>query len=146
MLFPCPETLCVTHASPSPHSFFSSHIFLKEEPNPALVETGCYYLQEKQKILILSETQRKQWVRRMEAETSLQHCHYKYQRSESLVPFLQAGKHRGEAGTLSQEGGRQSSPPTAGTAGSTACATQAYLKQRFQDTEIRSEGITASLT
>lgn len=40
---------------PSLHSFFSSHVFLKE-PNPVLVETSCYYyLQEKQKILILSE-------------------------------------------------------------------------------------------
>lgn len=63
----------------------------------------------------------------------------------ALFPFCRQGN-RGEAGTLSQEGGRQSSPPTAGPAGSTACATQGYLKLCFQDTDIRPEGITASLT
>lgn len=77
LLFPCPETCSITHASPSPHSFLSSHVFLKEEPCPVLVETGCcyYYLQEKQKILILSAAQRKQWVRRREVETTPQCCH-----------------------------------------------------------------------
>lgn len=76
LLFPCPQTFSVTHTLQNPHSFFSSHVFLKEEPNPVLVETGCYYyLQEKQKILILSKAQRKQWMGRREVETTPQRCH-----------------------------------------------------------------------
>lgn len=75
--FPHPQTSSVTRTSQNPHSFLSSHVFLKEEPNPVLVETGgCYYyLQEKQKILILSKAQRKQWMGRREVETALQHYH-----------------------------------------------------------------------
>lgn len=78
LLFPCPQTLSVTHTLQNPHSFFSSNVFLKEEPNPVLVETGCYcyyYLQEKQKILIFSKAQHKQWMGRREVETTPQRCH-----------------------------------------------------------------------
>lgn len=104
-----------------------------------MAETGCYYyLQEKQKICILSEAQHEQLVRRREAETTLQCCH-------SLQPLkmpkvwepclLSASTQRWGWDTV-QEGQRQSPPPTAGSAGSTACDTQGYLKQCFRDMEI----------
>jgi len=76
LLFPCPQTFSATHTLQNPRSFFSSHVFLKEEPNSVLAETGCYYyLQEKQKILILSKVQHKQQIGRREVETTPQRFH-----------------------------------------------------------------------
>jgi len=52
-LLSCPQVCTVTHALQQSRLFFACHIFLKEEPNPVMVETGFYYyLQEKHKILI----------------------------------------------------------------------------------------------
>lgn len=140
LLFPCPETFSVTRASQSPHSFFSSHVFLKEEPNPVLIETGCYYyLQEKQKILILSEAQRKQWVRRREAETTPQRCH-------SLLPLqiskvwepcpLSAGRETQRWGWDTVPGRAKAEPSTRSRICRQHCAAQGYLKQCFRDMEI----------
>lgn len=53
----------------------------------------------------------------------------------ALSPFYRQGNTEVRVGH-SQEGWRQSSPPAAGPAGSTACATQGYLRQCFRDTEI----------
>lgn len=101
--------------------------------NPVLVETGYYYyLQEKQKILILSElgvnNGQGEGKQRPHCSTAILCSPYKYRRSESLVPFLQAGKHSGEGGTLFQEGQRQNPLCAAGSPG--------YLKQCFWDMEI----------
>lgn len=115
LLFPYPQTFSVTHTLQNPHSFFSSHVFLKEEPNPVLVETGCcyYYLQEKQKILILSKAQRKQWMGRREAETTPQRCHsvqpLQTPKVQVLCPRF-AGREREMGGWGTVPGGAKAEP------------------------------------
>lgn len=138
LLLPCPQTFSVTHTLQSPHSFFSSHVFLKEEPNPVLAETGCYYyLQEKQKILILSKARvNNRWGEgkwRPHRSAAIRYSPYK-PKAQVLWPLF-AGRETERRGGGTVPRGAKSEPTTSSRT-STACAAQGYFKQHFQDVEI----------